>query len=149
MLNTGDQTPDVTLLEKNVPVPLSSFRGKWLVLFFYPKDNTAGCTAEVCSFRDAYEDFVEAGAEVAGVSSDDAASHERFAAKHRLPFRLLSDPGEIARKAFGIPKTLGLFPGRATFVIDPDGTILHSFNSQFAPLKHVSEALTTLRGARD
>ena len=78
MLNTGDQTPDVTLLEKNVPVPLSSFRGRWLVLFFYPKDNTAGCTAEVCSFRDAYEDFVEAGAEVAGVSSDDAASHERF-----------------------------------------------------------------------
>jgi peroxiredoxin Q/BCP len=149
MLTTGDQAPDVTLLEKGVPISLASFRGKWLVLFFYPKDNTAGCTAEVCSFRDAYEDFVEAGAEVVGVSSDDAASHAGFAAKHRLPFRLLSDPGEIARAAFGIPKTLGLFPGRATFVINPDGTILHGYNSQFAPLKHVSEALTTLRGARD
>lgn len=119
------------------------------MLFFYPKDNTAGCTAEVCSFRDAYEDFVEAGAEVAGVSSDDGASHEGFAAKHKLPFRLLTDTDEIARKAFGIPKTLGLFPGRATFVIDPGGTVLHAFNSQFAPLKHVSEAMTTLRGARD
>jgi peroxiredoxin Q/BCP len=149
MLSTGDAAPAVTFLEKNQPVSLASFRGKWLVLFFYPKDNTAGCTAEACSFRDAYEDFVEAGAEVAGVSSDDGASHDGFAAKHRLPFRLLSDPDEIARTAFGIPKTLGLFPGRATFVIDPDGTILHAFNSQFAPLKHVSEALTTLRGARE
>ena len=149
MLSTGDQTPDVTLMENGKPVPLAAFGGKWLVLFFYPKDNTAGCTAEACSFRDAYEDFVEAGAEVVGVSSDGAASHDGFAAKHRLPFRLLSDPDEIARKAFGIPKTFGLFPGRATFVIDPGGTILHAFNSQFAPLKHVSEALTTLRGARE
>jgi peroxiredoxin Q/BCP len=147
MRKAGDAAPDVTLLERNAPVALASFRGKPLVLFFYPKDETPGCTAEACSFRDEYQAFVEAGAEVAGVSSDDGTSHDGFAARHRLPFRLLSDPGEAARKAFGIPKTLGLFPGRATFVIDADGTILHAFNSQFAPLRHVREALTILRGA--
>jgi thioredoxin-dependent peroxiredoxin len=147
MLKAGDLAPDVAFVEKNASVPLASFRGKRLVLFFYPKDDTPGCTAEACSFRDEYQAFVDAGSEVAGVSSDDGASHDGFASKHRLPFRLLSDPGEVARKAFGIPKTLGLFPGRATFVIDGDGKILHAFNSQFAPAKHVQEALTILRGA--
>jgi peroxiredoxin Q/BCP len=147
MLNAGDSVPDVTLLDRTEPVPLASFRGRRLVLFFYPKDRTAGCTAEACSFRDEYQAFVDAGAEVVGVSSDDGASHAGFAQRHGLPFRLLSDPGEIARKAFGIPKTLGLFPGRATFVIDADGTILHAFNSQFEPLRHVREALKILGGA--
>jgi peroxiredoxin Q/BCP len=146
MLKTGDSVPDVTLLDRTEPVPLASFRGRRLVLFFYPKDRTAGCTAEACSFRDEYQAFVDAGAEVVGVSSDDGASHAGFAQRHGLPFRLLSDPGEIARKAFGIPKTLGLFPGRATFVIDADGTILLAFNSQFEPLRHVREALKILRG---
>jgi peroxiredoxin Q/BCP len=148
MLQVGDKAPDVTLQERNVPVQLASFQGKRLVLFFYPKDDTPGCTAEACSFRDEYQAFVDAGAEVAGVSSDDAASHDGFASKHRLPFRLLSDADGAARKAFGVPKTLGILPGRATFVIDADGTILHAFNSQFAPAKHVTEALTILRGAR-
>jgi peroxiredoxin Q/BCP len=147
MLGAGAAAPDVTLIDRSGPVTLASFRGKRLVLFFYPKDDTPGCTAEACSFRDEYEAFVEAGAEVVGVSSDDGASHDGFAAKHRLPFRLLSDPGERARKAFGIRKTLGLFPGRATFVIDEHGTILHAFDSQFEPLRHVTEALTILRGA--
>jgi peroxiredoxin Q/BCP len=147
MLKAGDRVPDVTLLDRAEPVPLASFRGRRLVLFFYPKDETAGCTAEACSFRDEYQGFVEAGAEVAGVSADDGASHERFAGRHSLPFRLLSDPGEVARRAFGIPKTFGLFPGRATFVIDADGTILHAFNSQFEPLRHVREALKILGDA--
>jgi thioredoxin-dependent peroxiredoxin len=147
MLKAGDRAPDVSFVEKNQPVTLASFRGKKLVLFFYPKDDTPGCTAQACSFRDEYRAFVDADVQVAGVSSDDGASHDAFAGKHNLPFRLLSDPDESARRAFGIPKTLGLFPGRATFVIDADGTILHAFNSQFAPAKHVREALTILRGA--
>jgi len=148
MLGAGDRIPEVTLQGRDGPVPLSSLLGKRLVLFFYPKDDTPGCTAEACSFRDEYQAFVDAGAEVIGVSSDDGASHAAFAGRHRLPFPLLSDPGEIARNAFGIPRTLGLLPGRATFVIDADGTVLHAFNSQFAPTKHVAEALTILRGAR-
>ena len=121
MLKAGDTAPDVSFVEKNQPVALASFRGKKLVLFFYPKDDTPGCTAEACSFRDEYQAFVDADVQVAGVSSDDGSSHDAFAGKHNLPFRLLSDPDEAARKAFGIPKTLGLFPGRATFVIDADG----------------------------
>jgi peroxiredoxin Q/BCP len=149
MLQAGDRIPDATLTGRDGPVPLASLLGQRLVLFFYPKDDTPGCTAQACSFRDDYQAFVEAGAEVIGVSSDGGASHDAFAGRHRLPFRLLSDPGEAVRKAFGIPKTLGILPGRATFVIDRDGTILHAFNSQFAPTKHVEQALSALRGARD
>jgi thioredoxin-dependent peroxiredoxin len=147
MLEAGDAVPDVTLYERAQPVPLASFRGRPVVLFFYPKDDTAGCTAEACSFRDGYDAFVRAGAEVVGVSSDDGDSHDAFARKYRLPFRLLSDPGGAARKAFGIKKTLGLLPGRATFVIGRDGTILHAFDSQFEPLRHVREALQALEAA--
>ena len=105
--------------ETGATVSLESLMGqKTLVLYFYPKDETPGCTVEACTFRDQYEDFVAAGAEVIGVSADDAASHEAFKAKHRLPFRLLTDPGGLAAKAFGVKKTLGLLPGRVTFVID-------------------------------
>ena len=148
MLEAGALAPNVTLVNAaGEPVTLESFRGRKLVLFFYPKDNTAGCTAEACAFRDDYEAFVDAGAVVAGVSSDDAASHARFAGRHRLPFLLLSDPGESARRAFGIPKTWRLFPGRATFVIDAAGTILRAFDSQFEPLRHVREALSALRSS--
>ena len=81
------------------------------MLFFYPKDGTAVCTKEACSFRDAYEDFVQAGAVVIGVSSDSAESHQAFASGHRLPFVLLADADGSLRKAFGVPKTLGIMPG--------------------------------------
>jgi len=148
MLSEGMPAPDVTLRDSGGnAVPLASFRGKPLVLFFYPKDNTPGCTVEACAFRDSYQDFVDAGASVIGVSSDNAQSHERFTAKHSLPFPLLSDPGGSARKAFDIPKTFGILPGRATFVIDPSGTIRYAFNSQFSPDKHVANALSALRTA--
>jgi len=126
-------------------VLLGSLIDRPLVVFFYPKDNTPGCTAEVCAFRDDYEAFVEAGADVIGISSDDSQSHASFRERHRLPYRLMSDPGGDARKAFGIPRTLGILPGRATFVIDRQGTILYAFNSQFAPERHVKNALEALR----
>lgn len=125
---------------------LGQFLGqKWVVLFFYPKDGTPICTREACQFRDAYEDFVAAGAEVLGVSGDSPDRHRQFAGTHRLPFRLLSDPDGLMREAFGVPKTLGLFPGRVTYVIDKDGIVRFVFRSQFHAAKHVSEALRVLR----
>ena len=118
-----------------------------VVLYFYPKDDTPGCTAEACSFRDAYQDFKDAGAEVVGVSSDSGKRHQAFASKHRLPFTLLSDTGGELRKTYGVPKTLGLIPGRVTYVIDRSGTVRHVFNSQLNATKHVSEALASLKSA--
>ena len=143
----GAQAPDFELADAGGrKVRLSEFRGrKAVVLYFYPKDDTPGCTREACSFRDHYEDFVAAGAEVIGVSSDDGASHERFAKKHRLPFTLLSDEDGAVRKRYGVPATLGLLPGRVTFVIDAQGVVRHVFNSQLAASRHVEEALRTLR----
>jgi peroxiredoxin Q/BCP len=146
MLNRGDHIPDVPLVNADgSTVLLGSLIDRPLVLFFYPKDSTPGCTAEACAFRDEYQAFVEAGADVIGVSSDDNQSHANFRERHRLPYRLMSDPDGEARKAFGIPKTLGILPGRATFVINRQGTILYAFNSQFAPERHVKNALEALR----
>ena len=121
---------------------LSDFRGKSeVVLFFYPKDNSPACTMEACSFRDSHEAFREAGAEVIGISSDSEESHRRFADRHRLPFLLLSD-GEGSRPArCGVSRTLGLFPGRVSYLIDRDGIVRHIFSSQFQPWRHVNEAL--------
>lgn len=116
-----------------------------VVLFFYPKDNTAICTKEACSFRDAYEDFVAAGATVVGISGDSAASHEQFASQHRLPFLLATDADGALRRAFGVPKTLGLLPGRVTYVIDRTGIVRHMFSGQFAADRHVREALDAVR----
>lgn len=145
----GDTAPDFELPDADGrAVRLADFRGrKAVVLYFYPKDDTPGCTKEACSFRDHYEDFTEAGAEVIGVSSDGGASHRGFASKHRLPFTLLSDAGGVVRKRWGVPATLGLLPGRVTFVIDRDGVVRHVFNSQLAAAQHVREALAALRGA--
>jgi peroxiredoxin Q/BCP len=145
MLARGDHIPDVPLVNADgATVLLGSLIDRPVVLFFYPKDNTPGCTAEACSFRDDYQAFAEAGADVIGVSSDDTQSHARFRERNHLPYRLMSDPGGVARKAFGVPKTLGILPGRATFVIERDGTILYAFNSQFAPERHVANALAAL-----
>jgi peroxiredoxin Q/BCP len=130
-VGVGDVAPDFTLpSQSGTPVRLGDMiGGKALVLYFYPKDDTPGCTAEACSFRDGYEAFVEAGAEVVGVSSDSAESHKRFAARHALPFVLLSDEGGEVRKLYGVPSTLGLLPGRVTYVIDRDGIVRHVFSS--------------------
>jgi peroxiredoxin Q/BCP len=146
-IDVGDRAPDFTLpSQTRAQVSLSEFRGKQaVVLFFYPKDGTAICTKEACSFRDAYEDFVQAGAVVMGVSSDAVESHEGFARRQRLPFVLLSDTDGALRKAFGVPRSLGLLPGRITYVIDKDGVVRHVFSSQFSAERHVLEALAVVR----
>lgn len=146
-LAKGDQLPDLTLPGPGgKPFRLHDLVGsKTMVVYFYPKDETAGCTAEACGFRDAYEDFTGAGAEVIGISADSAASHESFAKHHRLPFVLLSDPEGKAQAAFGIKKTLGLIPGRVTFVIDRSGVIQYVFDSQIRVGKHVQEALAVVK----
>ncbi|MBA4016275.1 MAG: peroxiredoxin [Pirellula sp.] len=146
-LTVGDRAPDVSAAAHDGRrVALSEFLGrKAVVLFFYPKDGTGVCTKEVCAFRDAYEDFVQAGAVVLGVSSDGEESHRRFAERQNLPFTLLSDPDKSLRRAFGVPKTFGLLPGRVTYVLDRDGIIRHVFNAQFTADRHVVEALAIVR----
>jgi peroxiredoxin Q/BCP len=146
-LRVGDVAPEFTLPQANGElVSLSDFRGRSeVVLFFYPKDLSPVCTAEACSFRDSYEAFRDAGAEVIGVSADSSGSHERFAARFRLPFVLLSDKGGVIRARYGVTKTFGIFPGRSTYVIDREGVIRHIFSSQFLPTKHVTEALSVLK----
>jgi thioredoxin-dependent peroxiredoxin len=116
-----------------------------VVFYFYPKDESAVCTREACSFRDAYEDFVQAGAVVIGVSSDSPESHRTFAGRHRLPFILLADRDGSLREAYGVPSTLGILPGRVTYVIDKAGVVRHVFSSQLSADRHVAEALSMVR----
>ena len=146
-MNPGEPAPNATLhLHTGETFALSDlYRNRVVVLFFYPKDGTAICTKEACAFRDSYEQFVEAGATVVGVSSDSAESHRQFAGEHRLPFLLASDADGSLRRAFGVPKTLGLLPGRVTYVIDRQGVVRSVFSAQFAAEKHVQAALDAIR----
>jgi peroxiredoxin Q/BCP len=146
-LQVSDQVPDAAFfLASGERVELADlFRERPVVLFFYPKDNSAVCTREACAFRDAYEDFVAAGATVVGISSDSAESHRQFAERHRLPFLLATDADGAVRRAFGVTKTLGIIPGRVTFVIDRQGIVRHAFRGQFAADRHVREALDAVR----
>ena len=147
-VQVGDRAPDFTLPTQKTgeSFHLYDMIGKSaIVLYFYPKDDTSGCTAEACSFRDSYEVFQEAGAEVVGVSSDSEASHRQFASKYKLPFILLSDLGGVVRKFYGVPTTFGLIPGRVTYVIDKEGIVRHIFSSQFAPEQHIVEAIRALQ----
>ena len=148
-VKVGDMAPDFELKDKDgKQVKLSDFRGKQsVVVYFYPKDETPGCTAQACSFRDSYEDFKEVGAEVIGISSDGTGSHSGFAENHRLPFILLSDPIGKARKAYGAYDLFGMIPGRVTYVIDKKGKVIHTFDSQLSPTKHIRESLEALRKA--
>ncbi|WP_422931257.1 peroxiredoxin [Singulisphaera sp. PoT] len=149
-VGVGDIAPDFELpASGGETVRLSDFRGKAeVVLFFYPKDNTPGCTAEVCSFRDSYEAFRDAGAEVIGVSSDSVDSHRQFSGRLQVPFHLLSDAGGKLRATYSVPKTLGLFPGRVTYLIDRQGVVRHIFSSQLQVNKHVDETLAMLKTLR-
>jgi len=145
-VRVGERAPDFSLPDaEGKPFRLSERRGRTpVVLYFYPKDDTPGCTREACGFRDQYEEFQRLGAEVVGVSSDSSASHQRFAAKHRLPFTLLADEGGAVRKLYGVPATLGLLPGRVTFVIDREGIVRHVLNSQLDFKRHIAESLASL-----
>ena len=146
-VQVGDKAPDFTLpSQSGEQVKLQDRLGeRVVVLYFYPKDNTSGCTAEACAFRDSHETFTDAGAEVIGVSSDSADKHAAFADRHKLPFTLLADQGGRVRKAYGVPAVFGLIPGRVTYVIDRTGTVRHIFNSMTNIDKHVSEALEVVR----
>jgi thioredoxin-dependent peroxiredoxin len=146
-IRVGDPAPAFEMPASNgETVKLSDFLGRSeVVLFFYPKDNTPGCTMEACSFRDSYEAFKDAGAVVIGVSSDSNESHQKFADRHRLPYPLLSDADGRLRARFGVPRTFGLFPGRVTYLIDKRGIVRHVFSSQLQPAKHVEEALRVLK----
>jgi peroxiredoxin Q/BCP len=143
----GDRAPNFSLpTQSGATVSLSDFLGKSaVVLYFYPKDDTKGCTMEACSFRDNYEVFKEAGAEVIGVSSDSETSHQQFASKYRLPFLLVSDKHGALRKLYGVPATLGVLPGRVTYVIDKQGIVRHIFNDMLNAQKHISEALKVVQ----
>jgi thioredoxin-dependent peroxiredoxin len=146
-IQVGDEAPPLAA-ETHIgeQITLAQFRGeKAVVLFFYPKDGTAICTAEACAFRDSYEDFVKAGAVVIGISSDSLASHQRFASERQLPFLLLSDRDGAIRRLFGVPKTLGFLPGRVTYVIDKQGIVRHILNAQLAAARHVTEAMQTVK----
>lgn len=153
-LAVGDPAPDFAgEAHTGEQVSLAKYRGQQVVvLYFYPRDNTPLCTTEACAFRDGYEDFQKLGAVVIGVSADSLERHRQFAARQRLPFLLLSDADGRLRKAFGVPKTLGIFPGRVTYVIDKQGIVRHLFNAQFTADRHVSEAkavVETLAKSRD
>lgn len=145
-LKVGDAAPDFTLpSQTGEPVNLKDLIGrKEIVLYFYPKDNSSGCTAEACAFRDSYEVFKERGAEVVGVSSDSIDSHRGFASKNNLPFILLSDEAGKVRKLYGASSTFGLLAGRVTYIIDRRGVVRHIFSSQLDPKRHIDEALETL-----
>ncbi len=147
MVAIGEPAPDFRLLSnRDNYVSLHDFLGrKNLVVYFYPKDFTRGCTAEACSFRDSYEVFKDLGAEVIGISSDNQNSHNAFAKEHGLPFILLSDTDGSVRKAYGVKKSLGLFEGRVSFVIDKNGIVRHAFSSQVRATAHVAEAINVLK----
>ena len=148
MLEVGQKAPDFSLKTTTGDTfQLSKLRGQHVVLYFYPKDDTPGCTAQACSFRDQYEDFKELGAEVVGISSDSEASHQKFTAKHKLPFVLLADGGGQVRKLYEVPRALlGILPGRVTFVIDKTGVIQYIFNSLTGATDHVSKTKEVLQG---
>ncbi len=148
-VQVGEIAPDFMLPSQTGDlVSLSDFRGKKaVVLYFYPKDDTPGCTKEACAFRDRYEVFTDAGAEVIGVSGDSSQSHQSFATKYNLPFILLSDSSNELRKRYGVPSTLWVLPGRVTYVIDKEGVIRHIFDSMLEFDRHVDEALNSLQTA--
>ena len=146
-IQVGDKAPDFTLVSQSGErVRLHDrLADRVVVLYFYPKDETRGCTAEACAFRDSHEVFAEAGAEVIGISSDSAGKHAAFADHYKLPFTLLSDEGGRVRKSYGVPPMFGLIPGRVTYVIDRAGTVRHVFNSMTNIGQHVGDALAMVR----
>jgi thioredoxin-dependent peroxiredoxin len=146
-VDVGSPAPDFTLpSQSGALVSLKDFLGKRpVVLFFYPRDDTPGCTRQACAIRDEFEEFAKLDAEVIGISSDSVPSHKRFAGRHDLPFTLLSDEGGRVRQLYGVPNTFGLFPGRVTYVIDESGVVRHVFSSQLGVTRHVEEALKAIR----
>ena len=154
MLEPGSTPPPFTLTDGNgTRVSLSDFAGKYVVLYFYPADDTPGCTKEACGFRDAWDELHKLGALVLGVSADDADSHRKFAAKYRLPFTLLSDPGHEVMRAYGAygektlygRKMVGII--RSTVLIGPDGRVVRHWGRVSNAAEHPAKVLTAIRDA--
>jgi peroxiredoxin Q/BCP len=147
-IKVGDRIPDFKAIATNGnEFDIQEVLGKKpLVIYFYPKDNTPGCTAQACSFRDQYEDFKDLGAEVIGISSDGIASHQKFTKQYQLPFLLLSDQDKKIRNLFGVPSgLLGILPGRVTYVTDKRGVVILIFDNSLQVTKHISKALDVLK----
>ena len=147
-LKVGDKVPDFVLKDQNdKDFNIVDYRGKQiLIIYFYPKDDTPGCTTEACSFRDSFEVFTDMNVKVIGISSDNVASHKKFEEKYNLPFTLLADTDKKVQKLFGVPKSfLGMIPGRVTYIIDKQGSIVHIFNSMSNAEKHITESLSIIK----
>ena len=146
-LEPGDKIPEFTLLDQDEKAfILSEHIGlKNMVIYFYPKDDTPGCTKEACAFRDEFELFTDLDAIVIGISGDSPKSHRNFIEKYQLPFTLLSDTADVVRKIFGVTGNfMGLIPGRVSFVIDKQGVVQFVFDSQSKAVQHVEEAQRVL-----
>ncbi len=144
-LKVGDKIPSFSLKDQNDNIRSSIKFNKPLVLFFYPKDDTPGCTIEACGFRDKYDLFKILGAEVWGISSGDSKSHLEFANKNKLQYPLLCDSNNTLRREFGVPKKLGFIEGRVTYIIDSDGIIIHIFEDLLNGPAHIKEAIRALK----
>jgi len=147
-MKIGDRVPSFELPDQDgTAVRFDDVRGTGpIVVFFYPKDETPVCTAEACSFRDAYSEFTAAGATVLGISSDDVASHKRFAEHHKLPYRLLADVGGVVRTRLGVPRgMLGLMDGRVTYILDKDGVVRHVHQAALQAQAHVDQAIAMVK----
>jgi peroxiredoxin Q/BCP len=147
-LKIGDKVPEFSLQDQNGNTfNSSSVIGQEVtVMYFYPKDDTPGCTKEACSFRDNFEAFTSAGVRVIGISSDDVESHKKFEEKYNLPFTLLADVDNEVRNLFGVKgNVFGMIPGRVTFVISKEGNIVSVFESQVNAEKHIKESLEAIK----
>jgi peroxiredoxin Q/BCP len=147
-IKIGDKIPSFSLQDQNGEVfSIDNFLGTTaMVIYFYPKDDTPGCTKEACSFRDTYSEFRDLNAKVIGISADNVASHKKFAEKYNLPFTLLSDTNNKVRKLFGVPGSLfGLIPGRVTYIVDKNGIVTEIYDNMFNAEGHIEESLKALQ----
>jgi len=146
-IEVGDKVPSFTLKNQNgKEVIVNDLIGKPMVIYFYPKDDTPGCTKQACKFRDEFEQFKSINALVIGISGDSVESHKKFEEKYKLPFTLLADIDNEVRKLFGVPKSMIFLPGRVTYVVDKNGIVQYIFNSQFGAEKHIENSLKKLNG---
>lgn len=145
-IKIGDKLPNFRLFNQDGKlIHIANYLGRPIVIYFYPKDDTIGCTKEACSFRDEYHRFSDAGVSVFGISADTVESHKKFKSKYRLPFDLLSDEGNKVRKTFGVPSDLfGIIPGSVTYIADSQGIVRHIYNNQMNAKKHIEESLRIL-----
>jgi peroxiredoxin Q/BCP len=149
-IEVGDKVPTFNLKDQNGKLfTVNDKMGKSMVIYFYPKDDTPGCTKEACKFRDNFEVFTNLGALVIGISADSVESHKNFIEKYNLPFTLLADINNEVRNQFGVPKSMFLIPGRVTYVVDSKGYIQYIFNSQFNSEKHIENSLTKLKALQN